>query len=123
MWEQETLGIRPLEVHEDHKLAWESFIKGITRDGKTGQYTVGLPWNEKKYLLRDNRSVAAARTYGQRQIMLRDEEYGRLMHQAKEELLTKDYVEEVDAKKPTNNVIYYMPYRGIIKKRVQHYKM
>ena len=115
MWEQETLGIRPAEVHEDHKLAWESFMKGITRDGTSGQYTVGLPWNEKKYLLRDNKSVAAARTYGQRQIMVRDQEYGRLMQQAKEDLLTRDYIEEIDARKPTNNVIYYMPYRGIIK--------
>ena len=60
--------------------------------------------------------MAAARSYGQRQIMAADKEYGELMKQAKEDLLNKDYIEEVDAKKPTNNVIYYMPYRGIIKK-------
>ena len=116
MWEQETLGIRPEEIHEDHKLAWESFMKGIVRDENSGQYTVGLPWNEKKYLLRDNKAVAAARTYGQRQIMAADKEYGELMKQAKEDLLSKDYIEEVDARKPTNNVIYYMPFRGIIKR-------
>ena len=116
MWEQETLGIRPEEVHEDHRLAWDSFMKTITRDENSGQYTVGLPWNEKKYLLRDNKAVAAARTYGQRHIMASDKEYGRLMKQAKEDLLTKDYIETVDTSKPTNNVVYYMPYRGIIKR-------
>ena len=70
MWGQESLGIRPEEVHEDHRLAWESFMNSIVRDPVSGQYTVGLPWNEKKLLLRDNRSVAAGRTYGQRDIMI-----------------------------------------------------
>ena len=115
MWEQETLGIRPQEVHEDHKLAWESFMNSIVRDPKSGQYTVGLPWNEKKYLLRDNKAVAAARSYGQKEIMLSDPEYGKLMAKAKQDLSEKDYIEEVDTSKPCNNVIYYMPYRGIIK--------
>ena len=70
MWEQENLGIQPEEQHEDHKLAWESFINNIIRDETSGQYTVGLPWNNKKYLLRDKRAVAAARSYGQREIMV-----------------------------------------------------
>ena len=82
MWEQENLGIQPEEQHEDHRLAWESFINSIVRDETSGQYTVGLPWNSKKYLLRDNRAVAAARSYGQREIMVRDPEYLKLMLQA-----------------------------------------
>ena len=116
MWEQENLGIQPEEQHEDHKLAWESFINNIVRDETSGQYTVGLPWNNKKYLLRDNRAVAAARSYGQREIMVRDPEYLKLMLQAKKDLEDKDYIEEIDTDFSTDNIVYYMPYRGIIKK-------
>ena len=115
MWGQETLGIQPEELHEDHRMAWESFLQNISRDPSTGQYTVGLPWNSKKYLLRDNKSVAAGRTYAQRDIMIADQEYGNLMIQAKRELLDKDYIERVETDAPTNNLVYYMPYRGIIK--------
>ena len=115
MWGQETLGIRPEEVHEDHRLAWESFMDSIIRDPVSGQYTVGLPWNDKKYLLRDNRAVAAGRTYAQRDVMLADEEYCKLMTQAKKDLQDKDYIEQVATNTPSNNITYYMPYRGIIK--------
>ena len=115
MWGQESLGIRPEEVHEDHRLAWESFMNSIVRDPVSGQYTVGLPWNEKKLLLRDNRAVAAGRTYGQRDVMVADEEYCKLMTQAKKDLQDKDYIEEVATNTPSNNITYYMPYRGIIK--------
>merc|ERR1711874_359281 len=94
MWEQENLGIQPEEQHEDHRLAWESFINSIVRYETSGQYTVGLPWNSKKYLLRDNRAVAAARSYGQREIMVRDPEYLKLMLQAKKDLEDKDYIED-----------------------------
>ena len=96
MWGQESLGIQPEELHEDHRMAWESFLQNISRDPSTGQYTVGLPWNSKKYLLRDNKSVAAGRTYAQRDIMIADREYGNLMIQAKQELLDKDYIESGD---------------------------
>ena len=116
MWEQENLGIQPEEQHEDHRLAWESFMNSIVRDTESGQYTVGLPWNSKKHLLRDNRAVAAARSYGQREVMIRDPEYLQLMLQAKKDLEDKDYIEEIDSDLPTDNIVYYMPYRGIIKK-------
>ena len=47
--------------------------------------------------------------------MIADPEYGSLMIQAKRELEEKDYIEQVETSAPTNNVVYYMPYRGIIK--------
>ena len=113
---KENLGIQPKEMHEDHRMAWESFLQNITSDPVTGQYTVGLPWNDKKYLLKNNIPVAAARTYGQQDIMRADPEYGNLMVQAKQELEAKEYIEKVDPITPINSIIYYMPFRGIIKK-------
>jgi len=67
-------------------------------------------------MLRDNISVAAGRTYGQQAIMIADREYGNLMVEARQELEDKDFVEKVDTDIPTNEIVYYMPFRGIVKK-------
>ena len=115
LWKQEQLGILPKEQHTDDKKAWEIFIDSIQRDKTTGQFTVRLPFNDKKHMISDNISVAAARTYKQIGRMIEDKQYGELMIQAKKELDDHDYCEKVDPDAPTGDVVYYMPFRGIIK--------
>ena len=115
LWAQDTLGIVPEEMHEDDKIAWEHFLQSMSRDSVTGQFTVRLPWNNKKYMLRDNISVAAGRTRSQQQVMLQNKVYMDAMCKAKEELEEKDYVELVDPRIHTDEPIYYLPFRGILK--------
>ena len=115
LWKQEQLGILPKEEHTDDKKAWDLFINSIHRDETTGQFTVRLPFNDKKHMISDNISVAAARTYKQIEYMISNKQYGDLMCQAKKDLDTHDYCERVDPDAPTGNVIYYMPFRGILK--------
>ena len=102
-------------MHEDDKIAWEHFLESMSRDESTGQFTVRLPWNDKKYMLRDNISVAAARTRSLQRTMHNDKNYQNAMIEAKEDLVKREYVEIIDPKIQTNNPIYYLPYRGILK--------
>ena len=115
LWNQENLGIQPEEPNIDHTTAWNLFLETISRNQETGQYTVGLPFNEKKHLISDNINVAAARTYRQQELMLENKTYGESMVNAKADLDNNDYVELVDTNAPTGDVVYYMPFRGIIK--------
>ena len=115
LWKQEQLGILPKEQHTDDKKAWDLFINSIHRDETTGQFTVRLPFNDKKHMIADNISIAAARTYKQMSYMRENKQYGELMCQAKKELDDHDYCEKVDPDTPTGNVVYYMPFRGILK--------
>ena len=115
LWKQEQLGIKPMEENVDHTKAWELFLESITRDSTTGQYTVRLPYNEKKHLISDNIPKAAARTYRQQELMIKNKAYGEAVVSAKEDMATNDYIEKVDMSQPTGEVVYYMPFRGIIK--------
>ena len=115
IWTQEHLGIKPEEPNVDHTKAWELFLDSISRNEVTGQYIVRLPYNDKKHLIADNISGAAARTYRQQVLMIQDKTYGEAMVKAKTELDTNDYIELVDTDAPTGDVVYYMPFRGIIK--------
>ena len=115
LWKQEQLGIKQIEENIDHTKAWDLFLESITRDPTTGQYTVRLPYNEKKHLISDNIPKAAARTYRQQELMIKNKAYGESVVTAKNDMATNDYIEEVDMSQPTGEVIYYMPFRGIIK--------
>ena len=115
LWKQEQLGIKPVEENVDHTKAWELFLESITRDETTGQYTVRLPYNDKKHLISDNVSKAAARTYKQQELMIKNRTYGEAVVKAKEDMHTNDYIERVDLSQPTGEVVYYMPFRGIVK--------
>ena len=115
LWAQDTLGILPEEMHEDDKIAWEHFLDSMTRDPQTGQFTVRLPWNSKKHMLRDNISVAAGRTRSLQKTMIQNQAYLEAMFKAKADLEDRDYVEIIDPNIPTCNPIYYLPYRGIVK--------
>ena len=48
LWKQEQIGIMPKEQNIDDKKAWDIFINNIHRDKVTGQFTVRLPFNDKK---------------------------------------------------------------------------
>merc|ERR1739842_51678 len=108
LWAQDTLGILPQEMHEDDKIAWEHFLNSMSRDETTGQFTVRLPWNDKKHMLKDNISVAAGRTRSLQRTMLSDANFQEAMIKAKADLVDRDYVELVDSNIPTNNPIYYL---------------
>ena len=116
LWGQEMLGIMPGEVHEDDRIAMEHFVSTVHYNEDTNQYTVFLPWNNKKYLLRDNASVAAGRTRKQQDEMLRKEDYGEMMCKAFKDYKDGDYIEKVDPSMPNDNIKYYMPFRGVINK-------
>ena len=116
IWGQENLGVMPGEVHDNEKIAVDHFIDSVQYDSGTNKYTVSLPWNNKQYLLKDNISVAAGRTRRQQEEMLRNAEYGRMMIKAFKAFVDDDIVERVDPAIPNDNVKYYMPFRGIIKK-------
>ena len=115
IWTQESLGIKPVEENVDHTKAWELFLESITRNQETGQYTVRLPYNEKKHLIADNITGAAARTYRQQELMFQNKEYGKALVGAKEQLVTNDNIELVNTNEPAGEVVYYMPFRAIIK--------
>jgi len=115
IWSQEQLGIKPEEENVDHTKAWDLFLENISRNPDTGQYTVRLPYNDKKHLISDNITGAAARTYRQQQLMMQNKQYGDAMVKAKSELDDNDYIELVDTNAPTGDVVYYMPFRGIMK--------
>ena len=116
LWGQDMLGIMPGEVHEDDRIAMEHFVSTVHYDEATNQYTVFLPWNNKKYLLRDNASMAAGRTRKQQDEMLRKRDYREMMCKAFNDYKDGDYIEKVDLSIPNNNVKYYMPFRGVINK-------
>ena len=115
LWKQEQIGIQPVEENVDHTKAWDLFLESISRDSVTGQYTVRLPYNEKKHLISDNIPKAAARTYRQQELMLKNKAYGEAVVGAKNDMATNDYIEKVDMSQPVGEVVYYMPFRGIIK--------
>ena len=106
----------PGEVHDNEKIAVDHFIDSVQYNSGTNKYTVSLPWNNKQYLLKDNISVAAGRTRRQQEEMLRNAEYGRMIIKAFKAFVDDDIVERVDPAIPNDNVKYYMPFRGIIKK-------
>ena len=115
LWGQENLGVMPGEIHENEKIAMEHFTDNVQYDETSNQYTVSLPWNGKKYLLKDNARVAAARTRRQQELMIADEKYCTAMCTAFNTFVTDDNVEKVDLSVVNNNVKYYMPFRGIVK--------
>ena len=106
----------PGEVHEDDRIAMEHFVSTVHYNEETNQYTVFLPWNSKKYLLRDNASVAAGRTRKQQDEMLRKSDCGAIMCKAFNNYQVSVYIEKVDPSLPNNNIKYYMPFRGNINK-------
>ena len=73
----------------------------------------------KKYLIADNISGTAARTYRQQELMIQDKSYGEALVTAKAELDKNDYIELVDTNAPAGEVVYYMPFRGIMKTESQ----
>ena len=95
-----------MEENVDHTKAWELFLKSISRDPQTGQYTVRLPYNDKKYLIADNISGAAARTFKQQELMIQNKKYGEAMIKAKEDMDNNDYIEKVDTNAPAGEVTY-----------------
>ena len=115
LWKQEQIGIMPKEQNIDDKKAWDHFINNIHRDQVTGQFTVRLPFNDKKYMLRDNISMAAARTHRQLECMVRNKDYGAACRDAKRELDENDYIELVNQSEPAGEIVYYLPFRAIIK--------
>ena len=115
LWKQEQIGVIQKEQNIDDKKAWDHFINNIQRDEVTGQFTVRLPFNDKKYMLTDNISMAAARTHRQLQCMVRNKEYGAACRDAKKELDDNDYIELVNPSEPTGEIVYYLPFRAIIK--------
>ena len=116
LWCQENLGVQPGEMHENDQIAVEHFLDSVQHDQETNQYTVSLPWNEKKYLLKDNMRVAAGRTRRQQEEMIRNKPYGIAMCEAVSTMVEDNTVERVDVTMPNNNTKYYMPFRGIMKK-------
>ena len=54
MWDKETLGVYQHELHNNDKAALESFKSTVKTDPLSGQYEVGLPFNERKKDLKDN---------------------------------------------------------------------
>ena len=115
LWKQEQLGIAPKEPHDDDKKAWDMFINSVHRHPVTGQFTVRLPFNNRKHMISDNASIAAARTVRQLKLMIDNPKYGEYMIKAKNELVENDFVEKVSFSVPTGDVLYYMPFRGILK--------
>ena len=79
------------------------------------EFMVGLPWNDKKYMLKTNKMQAAARTRGQQTIWSRDKKYGKACVEAKEKLVLDWHVESVDPKAEPKGVEHYLPWRAIIK--------
>ena len=117
LWDQEIiLNVKPGEVHAHEKVAMEHFVESVKYDQVTKHYEVSLPWNTKKYLLKDNARVAAARARRQQQLMISEQEYGAAMCVAFQAFVSDDTVEKVDLSIVNDNIKYYMPYRGIIKK-------
>ena len=116
LWDQEILGVKPGEVHANEKIAMDHFINSVHHDSLTGHYIVSLPWNSKKSLLKDNARVAAARARRQQELMIMNEEYGTAMCVAFQTFIDDDTIEKVDLSIQNDNIIYYMPYRGIIKR-------
>ena len=116
LWGQESLGVMPNEIHENEKIAMEHFVDSVSYDSASNQYTVSLPWNGKKYLLKDNARVAAGRTRRQQELMISDVEYGTAMCASFNTFVRDDTIEKVDLALPNDNLKYHMPFRGIIKK-------
>ena len=119
LWKHEQLGILPNEPHTDDIKAWDMFIESVQRDKTTGQFTVRLPFNERKHLINDNMTIAAARTHKQHELMISNKSYGELIMKAKDELVTNDHIERVKNNSPTGEIVYYMPWRGILKQESQ----
>ena len=115
LWEKENTGIPREAVHEDHKKAWEKFQETVVYNENSKEFMVGLPWNDRKYMLKTNKLQAIARTKGQQAIWSRDRKYGLACVEAKEKLVLDWHVESVDPKAEPIGVEHYLPWRAIIK--------
>ena len=116
IWDKETMGIYDHELHMHDEATIKSFKDTVRLDPETGQYEVGLPFNNRKHLLKDNFRQAFARSRREQNNMISDEEYRNLFSEALETLKTHSYIEQVDMNQPVAGPIVYLPYRGIIRK-------
>ena len=116
MWDKETLGVYQHELHNNDKAALESFKATVKKDPLSGQYEVGLPFNERMGELKDNFYQAKARTIKEHEKMLLDKEYANLFRENFNTLLENKYVEKVNISDKVDGPIVYLPYRGILKR-------
>ena len=116
MWDKETLGVYQHELHNNDKAALESFKSTVKKDPLSGQYEVGLPFNERKKDLKDNFYQAKARAVKEQEKMLSDKEYATLFRDNFNTLLENRYVERVNMNEKVEGPIVYLPYRGILKR-------
>ena len=116
LWNKENIGIMNDEVHSDVIKAWDKFQDSVKYDKESKVFTVGLPWNDKKHLLKSNKVGAAARTRRQQIIFIKEKEtYGIPCVEAFKKLLAEDQVERVNMKIEPQGLEHYLPWRGIIK--------
>jgi len=116
LWDRETLGIYEHELHMNDEAALQSFRDTVKLDPKTGQYEVGLPFNERKSLLKDNYKMAYARARSEQRRMILDSDYRCLFADALHTLKEQNYIEQVELEEPVEGPIVYLPYRGIVRK-------
>ena len=117
LWDKETLGIYDHELHNHDEAAIASFKNTVRKDPLTGQYEVGLPFNNRKNLLKNNFSQAFARAKREQINMINDSEYKELFSQALNTLIENNYIEKVlNQYEPVIGPVVYLPYRGIIRK-------
>ena len=116
IWDKETLGIYKHELHNNDEAALKSFKATVKKDSSSGQYEVGLPFNERKNDLKDNFFQAKARAIREQQNMLSNQEYATLFQENFNTLIKNKYVEQVDMQEKVQGPIVYLPYRGILKR-------
>ena len=120
LWNKENIGIMNDEVHSDDKKAWEKFQESVRYNKASREFTVRLPWNDRRDQLKTNILGAAARTRNQqRQFIKEKEAYGVPCVNAFNKLVADDQVERVNMNKMPQGLEHYLPWRGIMKTESQ----
>ena len=115
LWDKETLGVYDHELHINDEAALTCFKDSVQKDPTTGQYEVGLPFNDRKWFITDNFRMAYARARSEQRKMIEDEIYLTLFLDQFNTLQINNYIEQVDMLEEVPGPITYLPYRGIRK--------
>ncbi|KAG1683753.1 Zinc finger SWIM domain-containing protein 3 [Nymphon striatum] len=113
-WELESIGVSASDNRSCDELANQLFAESICKT--QGKYQVGLPWKLNHPILISNKSNAQKRLNRLERKLATNQELSIAYHQALDEFIHCNYIEEVLPDNKTERYIeYYLPHRPVVK--------
>ena len=115
LWNLDNIGIVSRDLDYKSKQVLENFDKSITYDQVNHQYVVGLPWNDRKTLLKPNYGVALGRLRGLQRKFATDPTYMKVYQEVILDQERRGFIERIQENESNDQPVHYLSHHGVHK--------